>query len=340
MSTPFIIAEVGSNWATLDDCLTSIHLAAKAGADAVKFQAYTHNALYGLSKHPDAAPLGGPMYQTSYAELGKSIWNDGIDKFNAKALPLSWLPKLAEKAKACGIKFMCSAFSPELAEAVNPHVEIHKVASAELTHKRLLEKLRSFGKPVILSTGASGDEDIRLALKHLEGVPVTLLYCVAAYPARRVNVYGMQALKEEFGYPVGFSDHTTDVLVIPYVFARNGAAVIEKHVNFVGADGPDAPHSLTGDEFRDMVEIVKHQKASFPNQAPEEKPMILRHNRRIIATRNIEAGEVLREDTNFGIYRSLKDDTHAFSPWLIDAINGKVAKKAISAGSGIGPGDI
>lgn len=309
---PFIIAEVGSNWRTLEDCLHSISMAKACGADAVKFQLYNARALYGTYDVPQ--PEG--------------------------TLDPEWLPKLKAKADACGIEFMCSAFSPELIDKVNPYVNIHKVASAELTHVRMLEKLKTLGKPFILSTGASGSQDIKWALEVLEGVPVVLMYCVAAYPARLVHFGVMRALGERFGLPVGFSDHTTDVRIIPGAAAEAGACVIEKHVNFEGVDSPDAPHSLTLDEFKIMVKnLRKETLGCVIGPESSETPMILRHNRRLIATRDIATGETLEEGKNFGIYRSLKDDTHALSPFKIGLVHGRSAAKPIKAGDGIGPGD-
>lgn len=308
----FIIAEVGSNWSSLDDCLTSIRAAKACGADAVKFQLFTNEALYG--------PIGSML------------------KFDVKGvLPIEWLPNLADEAKRCGIEFMCSAFSPELIDAVDPHVAIHKVASAEMTHKRMLERLAEIGKPVILSTGASGQADIEEALRILGQTPVIPLYCVAAYPAREVNLDSLAALRSLTGL-CGYSDHTTDVLVIPRAAVERGACVIEKHVNFVQARGPDAPHSLDAREFGLMVRSIRGDLSPSSGPRAEERPMLVRHNRRLIATRAIEAGETFREGDNFGIYRSLRDETEALSPFAIDEVNGKTARVRIEAGHGIHPG--
>jgi sialic acid synthase SpsE len=326
----FIVAEVGSNWTSLDDCLYSIRQAKHAGADAVKFQAYSPEALYGWKDGVFRAPAG---------ELWKMAGT--LAKVKETALPLEWLPKLKHEADKAGIEFMCTAFSPELVDAVNPYVSIHKVASAELTHVRLLERIRQKGKPVFLSTGASGLEDIRQALGVLESVPVIPLYCVASYPARRVQLATIEQMATHLGLPAGYSDHTTDVYEIPRAAADNwGAVVLEKHVTFIDAKTPDSPHSLSGGDFTAMVSYLRDGRYPGIGPTQEEQGMILRHNRRLIATQDIPAGALLTEGENFGIYRSLKDDTKALSPWAIDSVNGRHAKGPILAGDGIGPQDI
>lgn len=313
-----IIAEIGSNFKNLADCLNSISLAKNCGADIVKFQAFDHNALYGWHKYEAGWDL------STNKVIGYARDGDEKHKFKIPGqLPLEWLPQLKAKADSIGIEFMCSAFSPELADEVNKYVSTHKIASAELTHVRLLEKINSFKKPVILSTGASGDRDIDLALTALKDCDVTLLFCVAAYPARYVNFSKMDKLKR-FGRKVGFSDHTTDVLNIPRIAQDRGAFVLEKHVNLSGVtDTPDAPHSLSLDEFKAMVQALRNGNA--PLDLKEETSMILRHNRRLIVTSEIKAGEVFDETKNFGIFRAMRDMPEALSPWLINQVNGQKA---------------
>ena len=318
---PFIIAEVGSNWSSLDDCLKSISMAKACGADAVKFQLFDFEALYGQKAEWDGSD-----------ELYKAL--------SKVSLPAEWLSKLKEKADAVGIEFMCTAFSVEGYELVDKYVNAHKVASAECTHKRILEKLRALGKPVFLSTGASGVKDIEMALECLRETPTVLMYCVAAYPARRIELTTLKLLNQ-LSPLVGYSDHSIDVGVIPWMAIANGACILEKHVNFVEATGPDAPHSINADDFKWMVAQIKAEGSIGGLRATaEEQPMVLRHNRRLIATRDIKAGDKFTENENFGIYRSLKDDTHAFHPFAVDHVNGKIAVRDIHAGDGIGPGDV
>lgn len=308
---PFIIAEVGSNYKSLDDCKRSISLAKACGADAVKFQAYDHKALYGL---------------------------DGEIK---GSLPLKWLPALADKSNACDIEFMCSAFSPELLDAVDPYVRIHKLASSEMCHVRMLEKLRNYNKPTFISTGAQTLTDIQRVVDFMDGFPVVLLYCVAAYPARMIDLREIAFMENFFKLPIGYSCHSTDVLEIPNSAVEAGAVVIEKHVNFAGVESPDSPHSLSTEEFKAMVERIRcTRQLESVISTSEQKSMILRHKRRLIATCDIEVGQELSEGVNFGIYRSLKDDARAEHPFKAQKVQGMKAKKRINAGDGISVEDL
>lgn len=334
---PFIVAECGSNWRDLEDCLHSIAMAKAVGADAVKFQLFTTKALYGM-----------PPERAWAIEIGETLRWDAIEM--PSALPIDWLPKLKEKADACGIELMCTAFSPELYDAVDPYVSIHKVASAEMTHVRILEKLRQLHKPVILSTGAHGPKDIQKSLitmseNQLDGrylmtsfkADVILMYCVAAYPARDIDFRHLDELKKLIPL-VGYSDHTTDYSIIPKLAVEKGACVIEKHFTDIPeVDTPDRPHSLTVDEFKKMVQSIRGDKP-FVWGSGEEKEMITKHNRRLVVIQNIHPGDTFQEGVNFGIYRSLKEDTKGLSPFAIDHVNGKIAKLEIKSGDSIGPG--
>lgn len=333
---PYLIAEVGSNWRNLsygsrlglEDCMNSIAQARFAGADAVKFQYFTFKDLYGIE--------GSMPY----------------------ALPVEWLQKLKEKADAVGIDFMCTAFSPEGYDIVDPYVEIHKVASSECCHLRILQKLRDLGKPVILSTGAKGVEDIGMAVKtltfqgaglntfmkdendipviRLDGVPVILMYCVVSYPASEVDLEHIGFLKTQFNLPVGYSDHSVDTLVIPYSSILHGACVLEKHFTILpNVVTPDHPHSISPDQFKRMVGYIRTKERRPFGPTPQERTAITRYNRRLIATKDIHIGETLLEGENFGIYRSLIDNTRADHPFSIDQYIGRTAKVEIKAGAGI-----
>lgn len=314
---PFIIAEIGSNWETLSHAVESIGIAAACGAHAVKFQAFDSTALFGHDV-PEAP----------------------------KGLDLAWLPKLKEKADACGVEFICTAFSPELVKAVDPYVSVHKIASSDNTWPELYQAVAATGKPVIVSCGATSVADIKFMLEFIKA-PTYLLYCSAAYPARGYNLFAMEHLKA-LGKPIGLSDHSLDVVYAPLSAVNHfGAVVIEKHFTaFDTMDTPDVGHSLNQKEFKIMCDFLLGKiPLDGDRKEMEEKPMFLRHNRRLIATKAISAGDVLTYGGNFGAYRSLVDDTNGFAPAMANfapekfKVTGKHATKAIAIGQSIGPQD-
>lgn len=326
---PFIIAEVGSNWQNFQDAKDSIQMAKQCGADAVKFQLFTHEALYGKSYfdacHIHSTEPCGPN-EMSYA------------------LPLEWLPKLKEKADAAGIELMCSAFSPELVKAVDPFVSVHKVASSDLTDPFMLQAVKDTGKPVILSCGASSKNDIGIAVDGYPGIswqgfgdtPLVLLYCNAAYPSRRHNLFLMEELKGA-GVPVGLSDHSLDVIYAPLSAVRHfGAVVIEKHFKLNDSlKTPDSEHSLNRDSFKCMVDYIRGTRDGGLNPTSEEKAMFLRHNKRLLATKDIAEGELLQYGVNFASLRSLEDDTQGLVPFFWEALHGKPIRFSVRAGQGL-----
>jgi sialic acid synthase SpsE len=241
---PYIIADIGSNFFTLDGAVQSIQAAAKAGAEMAKFQLFNWLDLY------------------------------GEDSAERKIEP--WLPALASSCKHNKIEFGCTAFSPEGVALVDPFVVSHKVASSCVTHLPLLRAISAANKPILMSVGGCTVDEIRAALDVLHGNVVTLLYCAASYPSRMFNPDAIPKLKERFKLPVGYSDHTTDIWGAPVVAARQGAVCIEKHFTaFPIADTPDRPHSLTPDEFRQMVDAIRSPIEIGPT--PEEYAFVKYH---------------------------------------------------------------
>lgn len=314
---PFIIAEIGSNHKSLHDCSHAIAMAKTHGANAVKFQLFDKEALYGFDPCPEQSLPG--------------------------SIEPAWLPTLKAKADACGVEFMCTAFSPKFVDMVDPYVEVHKIASSDLCSPQLLKHVRSKGKPIILSTGASSKADVALAVQTIGTQDLVLMYCVSAYPAYQHNLFLMKTLKDLFNVPVGFSDHSRDVVYAPLSAVNHfGATVIEKHVNFSPhTDTPDAAHALSPFEFKLMTEYLReHRDHNNFNPMPEEKEMFLKHNRRLIAIADIRKGDAFRFGKNYGAYRSRINDDQGMVGFAWEEFEGKSASREIYRGQGIKLGDI
>src|SRR5207253_11465532 len=112
-------------------------------------------------------------------------------------------------------------------------VSAFKIASGDITHRPLIEHVARKGKPVLLSTGMSSGEEIENAIDWMHtqaNQQVVLLHCVSAYPAKReeLNLKSIEYLRDRFGVPVGFSDHSVGGLG-SVVATSLGAQVIERH---------------------------------------------------------------------------------------------------------------
>ena len=320
MSVPYIIAEVGSNWKSYNDCINAVTKAHQCGADAVKFQLFTHKDLYGFND-PNI----------------DAMWNDQF------YLKKEWIPAIKEKCDVVGIDFMCTAFSGSGYEFVNEFVDMHKVASSDMNDLETLALLREIGKPIILSTGSHTLADIEKSLHYLwgkNGQIVYPLYCVTGYPTKNVDLRKIGQLNEHFKYSplFGFSDHTVDVCTIPTSACLQWKApVLEKHFNPFGHnDCPDSGHSIGPDNFKLMVEIIRGKWHDLLNSFdPQDLDMQLKHKRRLVALKDIKAGEKLKINVNYGSFRSKNKDVDGAHPFRIYDYDGRIATRDFKQGEGV-----
>lgn len=336
-SHTFVIAEVGSNWkvGSYEDDLkranSLIEIAAKCGADAVKFQTYRTEKVY--------VPHAGQIrYLSNYSS--KSI-NEVFDEFS---MPYEMLSELKNLCDEHGIIFMSTPFSIEDAEQVNPFVSIHKVASYEINHVPLLEYLAKTKKPVLVSTGATTFDEIDFAVKILKdnnSGPIGLLQCTSKYPCpfESLNIATLPKIKERYNLPVGLSDHSLDPLIGPILAIGMGATIIEKHFTLDRSmKGPDHSFSLTPAELETMVKAIrladKAKGDGVKTILKVEEELKQFATRAIQATKKIEKGEKLELGLNFDILRpGLKK--RGAAPKFLSQIIGKRAKKTINLGEGI-----
>lgn len=338
----FIIAEAGSNWKTGDpkrDLAMGkalIECAAQAGVDAVKFQTYRPETVY--------VENAGKSDYLSQAGITESIRNI----FTDLSMPYEMVPKLAEHCRKCGIMFMSTPFSADDFLAVDPYVAVHKVASYEISHPRLLEMVGASGKPLVLSTGASEGEDIEWALNYFRqagGREVALMQCTAKYPAplASLNLRAIPTLMRRFGVPVGLSDHSREPVIGPVAAVALGARVIEKHFTLHNRlPGPDHVFAITVEELAQMVKAVRGVEQSLGSGEKvvlvEEKELSLYARRGLQATKDISAGEVLRLGDNIDILRPGKQPL-GLHPRHLSRLEGKQASRDIRLGHGLLEGD-
>lgn len=235
----FLIAEIGSNHdGRFDQALRLMDVAAKAGADAVKFQSFLADQL---------VTKGNPDYG-----LLKKI-----------ELPREWYSRLHMEAEQRGLIFFSTATNDiTLGWLEECGVSMYKIASPNLTHIPLIRKTASLGKPMLISTGMATLQQIDEAVQTAVAAGnerICLLHCVSEYPARpaSINLRFIEALRTMYPYPIGFSDHTLDVGTAIAAVAL-GAVVIEKHLTLDRSlPGPDHHYALEPDEFITMARSIR-----------------------------------------------------------------------------------
>lgn len=337
-SRVFIIAEAGSNWKAgsysedLKRAKKLIRVAAESGADAVKFQTFRANTLY-------VTDAGNSDY------LRKSGIKKNINKiFENSEMPYEMLEELSNHCKKEKIEFMSTAFSVDDAREINKHVRIHKVASYEINHIRLLEYLAKTKKPIILSTGASNYNEIDFAVNLLKKHHVreyALLQCTAKYPAspETLNLATIPEMEKKYRVPVGLSDHSLDPVIGPLMAVGLGAKIIEKHFTLdKNLSGPDHRFALNPSELKKMVQSIRTAEMTVGDGRKRvldaEKELRDFAVRRVQTIRDIKKGEKFVEGYNISVLRPGKRGKGAEAKMLLRIV-GRKSKKAIKSGDGV-----
>jgi len=334
----FVIAEVGSNWKSgsyeedLNQAKKLIMTAAKAGADAVKFQTYKPETVY----VPNA---GKSDYLSEYG-----FKEDVNSIFEHLSMPYKMIPEIASYAEKENVMFMSTPFSVLDAKEINPYVQIHKLASFEINHVRLLEFFSSTNKPVLISTGASTYKEIDFAVNFVKkhgNNNICLMQCTSKYPCplEALNLSVIPEMKSRYDVPVGFSDHSTDPVIAPVLAIGFGATIIEKHFTLDRSlPGPDHPFALIPSELELMIKAIRNAeqaRGSGKKDILKEEIELRRFaTRSIQATRDISKGEVFQEGINFDVLRP-GNRIRGMEPRFLEDINGKRAVKDIKKGDGI-----
>jgi len=338
----FVIAEAGSNWRMgsprRDHAMARslIEVAAEAGVDAIKFQTYRPETIYVHNAG-----------QSDYlAEAG--IQEDISTMFADLSMPYDMIQELAQYCKECEIEFMSTPFSEKDFKVVDPYVRIHKIASYEISHIRLIELVAKSGKPTIISTGAANEEEINWAVRtfyRFGGDDLTLLQCTAKYPPdhESMNLNVIKWLQNHFHVKAGLSDHSRDPLVAPIAAVALGAKVIEKHFTLSNKlPGPDHFFAVLPNELKEMVTAIrvaeKMRGSGVKTVQDSEKELRSFARRGVQALHNIKVGEILSEGKNVAILRPGNQELGIHPKFLID-MEGKKSTRVIQAGSGIKHGD-
>lgn len=291
-----IIAEAGVNHnGDFGLALKMADAAKAAGADVVKYQTFQPEEL--ASRYADKA-----SYQKETTDAGESQ----LSMLKKLTLRPEEYGALKRHCDEIGIAFVSTPFDLTSIALLEPlDMPFWKIPSGEVTNLPYLLAIARTRRPVVMSTGMSGVEEVQAAVDVLRsnGTPkITLLHCNTEYPTPYgdVNLRAMAAMEERFGVEVGYSDHTPGIEV-PIAAAALGAVVIEKHFTLDRTmEGPDHRASLEPGELAAMVAAVRHIEAALGSGEKTVSPSeagnrdIVRKS--IVARRDIRRGEAFTEE--------------------------------------------
>lgn len=326
---PFIIAEMSGNHnQSLERALQIVEAAAKSGVDTLKIQTYTADS---ITLNCDSSDF--------IIEDRNSLWKGEklYDLYKKACTPYEWHKPIFDKCKELGIIGFSTPFdltSVDFLESLN--CPIYKIASFENGDIPLLKKVAQTRKPVIISLGMIGLEEIKEAVDTLLNngcTDLTILKCTSSYPAsvENSNLLTIKDLKEKFPQcKVGLSDHTLGMGAAIASVAL-GAEVIEKHFTLSRAEGGvDSAFSMEPTEMKQLVEECNNAylalgKVNYELSESEKKS--LKFRRSLYIAKDIKKCEKLSPES----IRCVRPG-YGLHPRYYEKVLGKFAKKDLKFG--------
>lgn len=291
-----VIAELSANhMQSLELAKQTIYAISKTGVRFIKFQTYTPDSLTLKSKKKYfKIDLGSP-WDSRYL----------YDLYSEAFMPWDWHAELFSFAKSLYMIPFSSPFDEKAVDFLeNLDVPMYKIASYEITDIPLIKYVAKKGKPIILSSGISEIQDLKLAIdacKDEGNHEILILKCTSSYPthARDVNLRQLSLIQETFGTEIGLSDHTLTNRAALGAVAL-GASVVEKHVILDRSiSGPDSSFSITPEELSILVSEIRELEMTLGSREPELPESVKRartHARSLFVTKNVVKGETVSEE--------------------------------------------
>jgi len=328
-SLPFIIAEMSGNHnQSLERALKIVDEAALAGVDALKVQTYTADTMtIDFSKNE------------FFIQSDKNLWKGKslFELYKEAYTPWEWHKPIQQRCKERGIIFFSTPFDETAVDFLEDlKVPFYKVASFENTDLKLIKKIATTGKPIIISTGMASIADLHETVsfvKENQHNDLILLKCTSAYPSspKEVNLKTIPHLREMFDVHVGLSDHTLG-LGAAMASVALGATVIEKHFTLSRADGGvDSAFSLEPDELAMLVKESKnafHALGKVCYEKTEVEKVSAIYKRSLYVVKDVKKGEVFSSEN----VRSIRPGLGLPTKYYEDVI-GRVSLQDIEMGT-------
>ena len=337
----YFVADIAANHdGSLGRAKELIHLCAKAGANAAKFQNFRAQTIVS-----DRGFRSLGSQQSHQAAWKKSVY----EVYQDASIPMEWTKELKASCDAAGIDYFTSPYDPGLLDELSKYVCAWKVGSGDITWPEIIEAMARHHLPILIATGASDMDDVRRAMaaarKH--ETRIVLMQCNTNYTGSLENFsqIALNVLKtyaREFPDVVlGISDHTPGCAVVLGAVTL-GARVVEKHfTDDRGRVGPDHAFSMSPSDWRDMVDRTRELQAALGSEDKhvmknEEQTFVLQR-RALRAARPIEKGKRI-EAADLVPLRPCPRD--ALPPYRINDVVGRSAVHDIPEGECVRMSDV
>ncbi len=323
-----VIPEVGINHeGDIGKAIQCVDAAAGAGAECIKFQCHITEKEMILT---DMTP--GDISDERLWDIIKRCELTEDEEREVKAY-------CEEK----GLIYFSTPFSREAADRLEAlGVSAFKIGSGECNNIPLLRHIANKGLPMILSTGMNDLASVRASVEAIReiGCPLMLMHCTSEYPTPHghVRLGAIAELKEEFGLPVGLSDHSLGIYTCLGAVAL-GASCLEKHFT-PSRDwpGPDVPISIEPGELAEMIagsRAIFEARGGAKTILEGEKPVIDFAYATLCTIKEVKAGEALSLE-NVWVKRP---GTGPILANDLDSVLGKTARRDLPAEGHISPDD-
>tara|TARA_B110000027_G_scaffold99795_1_gene105507 strand:- start:5414 stop:7318 length:1905 start_codon:yes stop_codon:yes gene_type:complete len=317
----FVIVEIGNNHnGDFSRAIKMIDLAIEMGADCVKFQ----------MRHLDQV-----YREKSLNKSGEDLGTEYIiDLLNRFEFSVDEHRKISEYCQGKGILYMCTPWDEKSIEALESFgVKAYKVASADLTNLPLLDILSKTGKPLIISTGMSREDEVIEVKSFLEKreVKFAFLHCNSTYPApfQDINLNWIKSLKKIHPL-VGYSGHERGTAVSLAALSL-GACIIERHFTLDrNMEGPDHAASLEYDEFKTLIKGIREVETALGSgekRKLSQGEMINRENlgKSLVSSKNLVSGTIIKPE-----HIKVLSPGQGISPLKYDQLIGKKLKREMN----------
>jgi sialic acid synthase SpsE len=329
----YFVADISANHdGDLQRAKHLIGLCAKAGADAAKFQNFRA-----------ARIVSDKGFQALGQQLShQSKWNKSVYQvYQEASLPWEWTPILKQECASCCIDYFSAPYDLEAVDMLDPHVEIFKIGSGDITWPEMLRKVAAKQKPVLLATGASEIAEVRRAVEQILAVnsQLVLMQCNTNYTGsvesfRHIHLRVLHTYREMFPSVVlGLSDHTPGHATVLGAVAL-GARVIEKHFTDDNRrEGPDHPFSVPPQAWREMVDRTRELECALGSSQKtvedNERETVVVQRRCLRASTNLSSGIVLQSEMLEALRPAPRD---AVMPFDLPRVMGRTLIRDLPAG--------